>query len=31
MPELRISDAAPVAEGNDAVFTVSLSPPSARW
>ena len=30
MPELRISDAAPVAEGNDAVFTVSLSPPSSQ-
>ena len=30
MPELRISDAAPVAEGNDAVFTVSLSTPSSQ-
>ena len=30
MTELRISDAAPVAEGNDAVFTVSLSPPSSQ-
>ena len=30
MPELRISDAAPVAEGNDAVFTVSLNPPSSQ-
>ena len=30
MPELRISDAAPVAEGNDAVFTVSLSMPSSQ-
>ena len=30
MPELRISNAAPVAEGNDAVFTVSLSPPSSQ-
>ena len=30
MPELRISNAAPVAEGNDAVFTVSLSTPSSQ-
>ena len=30
MPELRISDAAPVAEGNDAVFTVSLSTTSSQ-
>ena len=30
MPALRISDAAPVAEGNDAVFTVSLSTPSSQ-
>ena len=30
MPELRISDAAPVAEGNDAVFTVSLSTQSSQ-
>ena len=30
IPELRISDAAPVAEGNDAVFTVSLSTPSSQ-
>ena len=30
MPGLRISDAAPVAEGNDAVFTVTLSPASSQ-
>ena len=30
MPELRISDAVTVAEGNDAVFTVSLSTPSSQ-
>ena len=30
MPELRISDAAPVAEGNDAVFTVTLHPQSSQ-
>ncbi len=30
MPGLTIDDAAPVAEGNDAVFTVSLSPPSSQ-
>ena len=30
MPGLSIGDAAPVAEGNDAVFTVSLSPPSSQ-
>ena len=30
IPELRISDAAPVAEGKDAVFTVSLSTPSSQ-
>ena len=30
IPELSISDAAPVAEGNDAVFTVSLSTPSSQ-
>ena len=30
MPGLSIGDAEPVAEGNDAVFTVSLSPPSSQ-
>ena len=30
MPELRISDAAPVTEGNDAVFTVTLHPQSSQ-